>query len=278
LHTTGIPPVASTALGFPLPVNVPMPTSCYADETIGLENPALPGLTDPVLRCLRFTSNIQNIGAGPLDAEVPALATGPDGKLEVGYLPGQCHANQIVYLADGTPVTRPAGDCEFHLEHGHFHYKALIGYALYHVGPGGLPAGKVISSSKASFCLADDDYFGFATAGPNGPRLNVGQPDCNLPRQVAQPVPGQPNTGTFIEEGMAPGWGDVYTWDTPDQMINVTHVPAGDYDLVEQTNPAGSLLVDGPSQTCAMTQLRLTVGALNDTVQQLGTNDAIPCP
>jgi hypothetical protein len=47
--------------------------------------------------------------------------------------------------------------------------------------------------------------------------------------------------------------------------------------VVEETNPNGAILVSGPASTCAMTQIRLTVGS-PDTVQQLATVPSIPCP
>jgi hypothetical protein len=278
LSTQGIPPVPSSPLGFPLPVNLPLPTSCYADEIIGLDNLTVTGLSSPTLRCLRFTSDVQNVGSGPLAAEIPALATGANGQLQVGYVPGECQATQLVTTAAGAVVGRPAGSCEFHIEHGHFHYGDLLSYSLHRAGPGLTIGPSVAASHKESFCLSDDDYFGFATADINGPRTNVGQPDCNLPHQLSAPVTGQPGTGTFIQEGITPGWGDVYTGDTPDQFIDVTHVPTGTYDLVEETNPTGHVLVAGPAQTCALTQLHLVAGPLSDTVQQLATAASVPCP
>jgi hypothetical protein len=278
LTTAGIPPVPSTPIGFPLPVSIPTPTSCYADETLGLDNTQITGLTDPTLKCLRFTTDIQNVGAGPLTAEIPAAAVGPDGSVQIGYRPNDCFANQVVTEANGAQVAVPAGECEFHIEHAHFHYDALLAYSLYQAGPGDTLGPSVTASHKESFCLTDDDYFGYGTSGPNGPRNNVGQPDCNLPRTVSAPEPGAPGSGTYVEEGMTPGWGDVYTWDTPDQFIDVTNVPSGTYDIVEETNPGSAILVAGPAHTCALTKIQLTSGSLQDTVQVLGTAASIPCP
>lgn len=278
LNTTGLPPIASTPLGYPIPADIPTPTSCYADETIGLDNVTVTNLGDPITRCLRFTTDIQNVGAGPLDAEIPLLATDRAGAVKTGYIPGDCNASQLVERTNGRMVGRPAGPCEFHVEHGHFHYSGLLGYGLYRVGKHGLPTGKVMGASKASFCLTDDDYFGFRSGSVNGPRNNVGQPDCNVPRSFGVPTNGVPNTGTFVSEGMTPGWGDVYTWDTPGQFIDVTHVKAGIYDLVEETNPSGRIVVAGPKRTCAMTRLKLIIGASSDTAKPLATRASIRCP
>lgn len=276
--TSGIPPVPSSPLGFPFPVNLPLPTSCYADEMVGLDNVQVTHATDPTLKCLRFTTDIQNVGAGPLLAQIPQAGVAPNGQVQSGYVPNDCDAYQLVSRFDGTTVSRPAGPCEFHVEHAHFHYNDLLLYALYQAGTGDTLGPQVGVSQKESFCLTDDDYFGYGTAGPNGPRQNVGQPDCNLPRQANAPSPGQPGTGTYVTEGITPGWGDVYTWDTPDQYIDVTKVPSGTYDVVEETNPTGAILVAGPEHTCAMTKIQLTVGSSSDAVQPLATVASIPCP
>ena len=275
--TGGIPPAPSSPLGFPFPVTLPLPTSCYADEAVGLDNVTVAHPTSPTLKCLRFTTDIQNVGAGPLTAQIPVAGVDPSGQVQVGYVPGDCQAYQLVTEANGTQVSRPAGACEFHTEHAHFHYDDLLLYSMYKAGTGDTLGPQVGESQKESFCLTDDDYAGYGTAGPNGPRANVGQPDCNLPREASAPTPGQPGSGTYVTEGITPGWGDVYTWDTPDQYIDVTNVPSGVYDVVEETNPTGAILVAGPAHTCAMTQVRLTVGS-PDTVKQLATVPSIPCP
>jgi hypothetical protein len=274
---SGVPPVVSTPLGFPLPLSLPTPTSCYADETIGLDNPSPTAVTNPVTRCLRFTSDVQNTGAGPVRVGIPLLTADASGQPQSGYVPGDCHAVQYVTSAAGSAVTRPAGDCEFHPEHGHFHYDALVGYSLHALDATGGIGPAVSVSHKESFCLTDDDYFGYGTAGPNGPRQNVGQPDCNLPRSITTPT-GGPGSGTYVTEGISPGWGDVYTWDTPDQYIDVTNVPSGTYWVVEETNPSGSLLVAGPEQTCSATEIQLTSGSSSDTVQALQSVAGITCP
>lgn len=278
LAVSGLPPVASTPLGFPLPADVPTSNSCYTDESIGLDNPSPAQIEHPIQRCLRFTSDVRNTGAGALEVRVPWLAASSGaGGASSGFVPGQCQAEQVITRSDGAAATRPAGACEFHPAHAHFHYKDLISFTLYRTGRDGGIGPAVATSLKESFCLADDDYFGFATAGPNGPREFVGQPGCNVPSQVNPPSNAAGTAGSggaYVIEGVSPGWGDVYTWDTPDQYIDVTNVPAGTYDLIEETNPSGSLLVAGPAQTCALTQLQLTA----TSVTALASQGSISCP
>lgn len=270
LAVTGLPPVASTPVGFPFPVNVPTTNSCYADESLGLDNPSPSGIENPTTRCLRFTSDIRNTGAGTLEVQIPWLTSDGSGAPQSGFLPGECKAQQVVFTSSGTSATRPAGTCEFHPEHAHFHYKNLVSFTLY--TPSGTQVGTAL---KESFCLSDDDYFGYDTPGPNGPRQFVGQPGCNVPSDVSAPAGTGGSGGVHVVEGISPGWGDVYTWDTPDQYIDITHVPAGTYDLIEETNPAGELLVGGTlQQTCAMTPLTLTATSVT-----AGTPvDSVTCP
>jgi hypothetical protein len=255
--------VASTPLGFPLPLIPGTPTSCYVDETFGLTSPSPQQLQNPTTRCLRFTSNVRNVGAGLLEVRLPWVKS--DGAS--GFAPGQCNADQLVFTSSGLQATRPAGPCEFHPAHAHFHYKDLISYTLYEDGATG-PGKKIGTSQKESFCLADDEYFGFGTAGPNGARNFVGQPGCNVPSDTS-------NNNIYVTMGVTPGWGDVYTWDTPDQFIDITSTPPGTYDLVMETNPMGTLLVGGPLKTCSLTRLTLTATTVTTDPN---TQPVISCP
>lgn len=266
MHVDGLPPAASTPLGFPLPATVPTSNSCYIDETLGITQPAVGSVQNPVTRCLRFTTSVRNVGVGSLQVRIPWLVADGASPPQSGFLPGGCNAQQAVGMTDGGEVVRPAGSCLFHAIHGHFHYQDLVSFALYKVNADGTTGAQIGKSLKESFCLGDDDYFGFGTAGPNGPRMYVGQPGCNLP---ANPPPS-----ITVNEGVSPGWGDVYTWDTPGQFVDISTTPAGTYDVIEKTNPTGSLLVAGPQQTCSRTRLALAA----DSVKVLSTTDDVPCP
>jgi len=247
VHIDGIPPVASTPLGFPLPGGTSTGSSCYLDET------ANTGAS----RCLRFTSEVDNSGTGVLNLEIPWAAA---------QLPGNCHATQVISYTDGSTRTHDAGDCEFHAAHGHFHYRDFVEFALHAVNPDGTTGATVASSLKESFCLADDGYVGFGTPGPNGPRNHVGQPGCNVP-STTDATP----TDAAIHMGVSPGWGDIYTWDTPDQYIDISTTPPGVYDIVARANPNGDLLLGDPSHECGATRIRLTADAVSTV------SPSVPC-
>jgi hypothetical protein len=242
VHVDGIPPVASTPLGFPFPVDASTGNSCYLDETA----------SSGASRCLRFTSEVDDVGSGLLTLQIP-WAAASSGQPTAGVVPGQCEAQQVITLTDGTSERHDAGPCEWHAEHGHFHYADFVEFSLHSVNPDGTTGATVAQSLKESFCLADDGYIGFGTPGPNGPRSYVGQPGCNLP---SPPTPDSPDA--WITMGLSPGWGDIYTWDTPDQFIDVTSTPPGVYDIVSRANPAGLLALSGDSRPCAATRVQLT--------------------
>jgi hypothetical protein len=268
LHVDGLPPIASTPLGFPLPAALPTASSCYLDESYGLTTapPDTSRLTRPARRCLRFTTDVRNVGAGPFDIRIP-WAQFTNG-VSTGFAQGECVAEQAVTAVKGAVLTRPAGGCLWHAAHAHFHYRDLVAFSLHAANRDNDVIGRAVGNSlKASFCLGDDDYFGYATPGPNGARVYVGQPGCNEPSDVAA-------NAIRVDEGISPGWGDVYTWDTPDQYIDITNTPPGLYYLVEQTNPSGAILVSGPQSTCSATLLELTPTA----VKMLKQSPSVPCP
>jgi len=259
MHIIGVPPVASTPLGFPFPVNLPTDNSCYDDET------AETGAT----RCLRFTSEVENVGRGQLHLQLPWFANSKHGP-KSGFRSGQCKARQLIDRTNGTTKKVKAGPCEFHAAHGHFHYKSFVGYALFKVRHG--HTGKLVGrSEKESFCLADDDYAGYGKRRPNGPRAYAGQPGCNLPQTH---VKKYPKKGARVSMGLTPGWGDVYTWDTPDQFIDITHTPPGRYDVIIETNPSGLMTVAGPARNCSRTRIHL----MKSDVKQLLSRRNVRCP
>jgi hypothetical protein len=233
--------VASTPLGFPFPVNAGTPNSCYLDETFATH----------AMRCLRFTSEVDNVGAAPLTLRIRWAKTGAPPS--AAMVPGQCEAQQVIRRTSGKPSLHPAGGCTWHWQHGHFHYLDFVEFTLHKVNPDGSPGKQIAKSLKESFCLADDGYFGFGSAGPNGPRNYAGQPDCNVPSAPSAQAPE-----AWVTMGVSPGWGDIYTWDTPSQYIDITHIPPGTYDIVSVANPAGKLVVAGPTTTCAASRIKLT--------------------
>ena len=248
-HLDGIPPVPSTQLGFPIPFGPALPGSCYPDETgVGSH------------RCLRFANQIQNVGTGPLTMRFQFLGAGPQGA-RVGFV--NCRMQQVVDRSDGAELFRPAGACVFHPSHAHFHYQNFAEYSLHRVRPNGRTDPTALrKSTKRGFCLTDGRNFAFGTSQNSG-RTNW-FPNCNLPARVTS----QAGAGEVWDTmGISPGWGDVYSWDTPDQYIEVTGVPDGLYDVMSTANPDGGILESSRADDTARTRVCLK----GDTVKVMAS-------
>jgi hypothetical protein len=144
---------------------------------------------------------------------------------------------------DGSSWARDAGPCVFHVPHGHFHYQNMATFALHAVNSDGTTGPMLRTAKKVGFCLTDVDQvaFGDPDAGHPGSTANGGRaywfPNCNLPSQV--------DANAWVRMGISPGWGDVYTWDVPQQYVEITGISDGLYDVVSVANPVGQILEEG---------------------------------
>jgi hypothetical protein len=263
-HIGDVPPVPSNPTGWRLTPPGTFANSCYADET------AQYGST----RCLRFDNNIRNVGAGPL---VLRFAYTPDAFVN------NCNMQQEIVSSNATVTDRSAGPCVFHPQHGHFHYQNMGRYQLYPVGADGQPrATPVAASNKVGFCTIDVDDFGFGgPAAAQRPRT-YSFPTCNIPNaystQLAGSTPYGPG-GLPEYMGISPGWGDVYTWDLPQQYIDITHnVPDGVYEVVARSNFDGGILSSDRGEETGISCVRIT-GATVKTVEEMPSQaDDAPLP
>lgn len=197
------------ATGTPLEVAGQRPVSCYPDETA----------EDGPRRCLRFSNTVVNDGDGNLEARflTEGAAQGPVDQDSQRLV-------QRIYHGDGTYHDRQAGHYEFHEAHGHVHYEGFAQHWLYHADNGTLAR----EGAKNGFCMEDVAHGSWAQQG-NGPRT-YSFPACNVPT-------GQDDQGSWMVQGISKGWADIYTWDLPDQYIDITGLPDGCYELVTEADP-----------------------------------------
>ena len=104
----------------------------------------------------------------------------------------------------GSPEGNP--NFEFQECHGHYHFKGFAAYVLKDKNRVAVAQGR-----KVSFCLED----------------------------VHRWDPGAPGRTKFDceQQGIQAGWSDIYDSGLPGQWIDITGVPAGDYDLEITINP-----------------------------------------
>jgi hypothetical protein len=78
--------------------------------------------------------------------------------------------------------------------------------------------------------------------------------------------------------GISPGWGDIYTWDLPQQYIDVSKVPDGIYEVVSKSNPDGAILTADRSRETGITCIRLQGTKVTTLYQPPVQADSDPLP
>lgn len=222
----------------------PAGSSCFSSETE----------EDGALTCLRFDQIIANRGRGPVEIGY---------RVPTGTSPGTqpFPVSQRVYNSDGTFADRPGGSVDYHGIHGHYHYSSFANALLWRSNPRGERLGtqEVAAAHKVSFCMADIRIDAWGEKG-DGPRTYYA-PDCLFP---------QSSDGTVDEyrQGVNNGWADVYDWYIPDQYIEVTGVPDGDYLLEFCADPFNEIEEEDETNNCVANHIRLSgMGGPNKKVE-----------
>ena len=112
------------------------------------------------------------------------------------------------HVVMGDPVGNP--NFEFQECHGHYHFKGFAAYTLRDQNGAIVAAGK-----KVGFCL--EDVSRWDPTSPAAARF-----DCE-------------------EQGIQAGWSDIYDGGLPGQWVDITGLPAGDYQLEITINPDGRI-------------------------------------
>ena len=161
---------------------------------------------------LRLSNATANIGEGPMF--VTRIPSKQD-ELREDIL-------QRVSRSDGSTYERLAGTYIFHPEHGHVHVEGWAQYRLREViGDDGV--GDIVAEGeKTSFCLWD--VLPNDLTLPNAPQFREFT-ECN-----------------FGVQGISVGWADLYDKYLPNQWIDITDIPAGEYWLESDVDPDNAFL------------------------------------
>ena len=220
--------------------------------------------------CLRFDQNFGNAGEGPMDLRFA---------LPHGQTPPTANAYQRIYSSTGNSFQdRLAGQVEFHVAHGHYHFTSFGLSSLWRVDTNGkvtdshpmrkgggkhaIGATLTRSGRKVSFCMADIDILSLGGKG-DGPRT-YNAPDCLEPASSDGVL-------DYFHQGITSGWEDVYDWYLPDQYMDVSGVSDGIYLLQTEADPDQLLAESDRSNNCGAVFIRLSHMANAPSAQILGT-------
>jgi hypothetical protein len=197
-------------------------------------------------RLVRFSNEVVNVGAGPLELRPRADDCDGDGDLgndRTSYQRIYRDANANGRFTRGVDVayrTRSAGCTRFHPAHKHWHFEALAGYALHEGRPGPF----LVAGKKVSACVVDT-------------------------RRRLPKAPGSPRRKYYggcrrdSIGGISIGWGDVYGARVTGQQLDVTTLRDGVYCLVSRADPENRLQESNERNNARTTRIVLrgeTVG------------------
>jgi hypothetical protein len=218
--------------------------------------------------CLRFDQTFANVGEGPMELRFSVPTGAPEGSHD---------AFQRLHWSDGPPEDRPAGQVEYHPEHGHFHFASFGLSRLWKLDAAGNRSGRYPvrekrwrdaratperTGRKVSFCLADTTIDAWGKKG-DGPRQYIA-PDCLFPFE-------SDGVTDYFMQGITQGWADIYDWYLPDQYIEVTGVANGLYALDTIADPDNLLLETDESNNCESILIRLSnMGTPQQSAQIVG--------
>jgi hypothetical protein len=182
---------------------------------------------------LGFESAVENHGSGPL------LVVGNRSGAQVDMT-----ADQIVERSDGSRVyEREIGRLRYTRSpsHDHWHYLRFDRYELRRASDHAL----VRPDKKTGFCLGD--RYDPGRSFPGKPEKPVLEGDCrkNAPQSDS------------VREGISIGYGDDYPAYLEGQSIDITGLPAGEYELVHRANGDRSVRESNYSNNASSVLLRI---------------------
>ena len=187
---------------------------------------AIDRVTLPDRELLRLTAGAANVGTGPLEVRGGAILG-----------PTQRQVSQRIYRSDGSWFERLAGAFTYHPDHGHVHFDGWMTFRLREAREAGAVGGVVAEGEKVSFCLVDGVVY-----DPANPYF--------VPRESYSYC-------GFEFQGISPGWADTYTLGLPDQWIDITGVPDGEYWLEVEVDPDDRLIEEDDTNNVARVPIRL---------------------
>ena len=179
-------------------------------------------------KLLRFTNEIVNQGAGPLEivSEEACPGQGPDTRVAWQSVFEDTNGSGYYESEADESMAHEVGCTALHERHGHYHLQDFASYELYELDAGTV-GGLVAASEKVGFCLVDTLH-----------------PKPDLPSSPTERVyngEGCQVEGEGKPTGISIGWSDVYQSYLPHQWIPIGGVANGTYCLRSTADPLDKL-------------------------------------
>lgn len=196
-------------------------------------------------RRLRFTTNMTNEGAGPLEVRGARSSTS-----EAHFRTRQAIRND----AGGTRLVDSRALMEYAEDgHDHWHVQGVMLYQMWS------DDGQVRRGTKVGFCFLDSARM-FDYAGP----FIYGEPRCGR------------SGSTSNSMGLSRGYGDVYPWNFAYQWIDISTLAPGDYVVQARADEQNWYLESNEANNCAWARVRIT--STNGPVQVLSSARTCQAP
>ncbi len=209
---------------------------------VGAATPRLPDLgmapladirveTQPGRTVLRFSATVVNVGVGPFDIR------GNRARTSVAAM----KVRQRLFNTDGTKTVFLTGASMFYSGdgHDHWHIRDLQRYTIHSINTDA----ELGAGAKVGFCFWDNvAYRTTLPRAPQSPRYN----SCGVASSLS------------VNMGLSVGWGDLYPWYLPDQWIDITGLPAGDYILRAHADPKGFFTEANVNNNKTWTKIRIS--------------------
>jgi hypothetical protein len=185
---------------------------------------------------LGFASAVRNAGSGPL-----TIRASRPSRRRVAM-----SAVQLVRREDGALLRRPgAGIVQYTRspDHAHWHLLRFDRYTLRRPGA----RRSIVTDRKTGFCLGDRYDAIAGRLEPAEPAQPPYRTTCGLRRPSL----------LQLTEGISVGYGDDYDAYLEGQYLDVTGLPAGEYELVHRVNADGRLLEERYDNNAACLRVRL---------------------
>ncbi len=182
-------------------------------------------------RLVRFSAIIVNVGSGPMEVR----SERPDTS-------SSWSSQQVIYDDAGgsRTVATPSVELIYGGDgHNHWHVKNLERYSLVPVSGTGERVG-----AKVGFCFFDNYQYKLSLQG--------------APQAAQYPRTSCGNRySRTLRHGLSVGWGDKYQWSLPDQYIDTTGLPDGNYRLWATADQANVFQESNDANNSTWVDLRI---------------------